>query len=231
MVNPVSLRKRDVIPGKSVPVTLEGYDLVRFAVVPLPLACGGRRRLRTQPATAARAPLQEFSMNGMANISPQPGVVMHGVCHLVTPKVRRNSGRSSPFPRRVRRRDVPNRTHERSPCLGGAPQLALPLYGPVSLCQMFAALAKIESVYDHTLVPCRPYEPAAPIIEAHAFIVPPQQIVEHQSHLQDCGQPGLGLPSERRVMGVVTRGPLQPPVHIRFTCCSACAPAVTHACR
>lgn len=31
MVNPVSLRRRGVIPTKSVPVTLDGYELVRNA--------------------------------------------------------------------------------------------------------------------------------------------------------------------------------------------------------
>ena len=51
---------------------------------------------------------------------------------------------------------------------------------------MFDLLAKIESIYDYTLVECRPYDPAAAHITARAFIVP-----------QGGSTKGHDLPSER----------------------------------
>lgn len=62
---------------------------------------------------------------------------------------------------------------------------------------MFDALAKIESVYDYTLVPCRPYDAAAPPVTCRALIVPPETIAAQQAHLKARALPHQELPSER----------------------------------
>ncbi|KIZ05876.1 hypothetical protein MNEG_2083 [Monoraphidium neglectum] len=71
--------------------------------------------------------------------------------------------------------------------------------------QMFEVLAKIESVYNYTLVTCRPYDDSAPPVQARAFIVPLETIAAHKRHLEERGQSTLELPSERYIR-IITEG-------------------------
>jgi hypothetical protein len=112
MVNPVSLRRRGIVPLSSVPVTVPGYDLVRRPGRGR-RRCGPARRVgrgsargraglawtrRLAPACCPHAPTptptptpprpQVFNMSGMANIEPRPGAALHGIVHRVTLEVR-----------------------------------------------------------------------------------------------------------------------------------------------